>query len=151
MGLFSKRRDDPPKRPILTINGRLQSEPERPGSVKRRTRLFVECTRRLADHPLASEHARGTPIGDGLGMEELVAKIAPLFEKERSLLRWIALRGAFTDLYINTIDPASRVLPFFPVVEKVMGVGNISEPDAPEQVIDVGPDWAPRLTPTPRT
>jgi hypothetical protein len=146
MGLFSKRRDDPPRRPILTINGRPQSEPERPESIKRRARLFVECTRRLADHPLASKDARGTPIGDGLGMEELVARIAPLFEKERSLLRWVALRGAFTDLYINTIDPASRVLPFFPVVERTMGVGDISEPDAPEQVIDVSPDWAPRLT-----
>ena len=129
MGLFSKRRrDEPPKRPILTINGRPQSEPERPGSLPRRNRLFVECTRRLADDPLASEDARGTPIGDGLGMEGLAAKIAPLFERERSLLRWVALRGAFTDMYINTIDPASRVLPFFPVVERTMGVGHISDP-----------------------
>jgi len=151
MGLFSKLLENPSKRPILTINGRPQSEPECPGSLERRSRLFVECTRRLADDPLAREDAQGTPIGDGLGMEGLVAKIAPLFEKERSLLRWVALRGAFTDLYINTIDPTSRVFPFFPMVERVMGVGHLSEPGAPEQVIDVGPDWAPRLTQQQRT
>jgi hypothetical protein len=141
MGLFSKPRENRPKRPLLTINGRPQREPEGPGSLERRSRLFVECTRRLADDPLAGNGARGTPIGDGLGMETLVAKIAPLFEKERSLLRWVALRGAFTDLYINTIDRASMVLPFFPTVERVMGVGQLSEPGAAEQVIDVAPAW----------
>lgn len=146
VGLFSKPRKVLPKRPLLTINGRPQREPERPGSLERRCRLFVECTKRLADDPLARNNARGTPIGDGLGMEALVAKIASLFEKERSLIRWVALRGAFTDLYINTIDPASMVLPFFPTVERVMDVGHLSEPGAAEQVIDVAPDWAPRLT-----
>lgn len=144
MGLFSRPQEKPRRPQRLTISGRPQTDPERPGSLERRGRLFTECTRRLAADRLVSDGAQGTPIGDGLGMEELVAKIAPLFEKERSLLRWVALRGAFTDLYIHTIDPSSRVVPFSPAVETVMGVGNISEVGA-EPVIDVAPGWAPRL------
>ncbi len=79
-------------------------------------------------------------------MEGLVAMIAPLFRRERSLLRWVALRGAFTDMYICTVDPSSRVVPFYPVVETAMGVGHISAPGAAEEVISVAPEWVPRLT-----
>lgn len=134
------------QRPGRTINGRPQPDPEQPGSLQRRARLFVESMRRIAEDPLASPSARGTPIGDGCGMEGLVARIAPLFDKERSLLRWVALRGAFTYLHIATVDRTSRVLPFSPAVETAMGVGNIAGPDADEPVIDVAPEWASRLS-----
>lgn len=96
--------------PILTINGRPQPEPEVPGAIERRNRLFMECARRLADDPLAHPAAIGRPIGDGLGMEGLVAKVAPLFARERSLIRWVALRGAFTALFIWTLDPTSAAV-----------------------------------------
>jgi hypothetical protein len=86
------------------------------------------------------------PIGDGCGMEGLVARIAPLFHGERSLLRWVALRGAFTHLHIATVDSTSRVLPFYPAVEVAMGVGNVADPEAAEPVIDVAPEWASRLS-----
>ncbi|MGH3232158.1 MAG: DUF2510 domain-containing protein [Streptosporangiaceae bacterium] len=121
-----------------------------PGSLQRRSRLFIECTRRLAGDRLAAEAAAGVPIGDGLGMEGLVSKIMPLFARERSLIRWVALRGAFTNTYIHTVDPESRVVPFYPVVETTMGVGHVSAPDMAEQIIDVAPEWAPRLTPEQR-
>jgi hypothetical protein len=42
------------------------------------------------------------------------------------------------------------VLPFFPTVERVMGVGHISEPGAAEPIIDVAPNWASQLTPKQR-
>lgn len=129
----------------LTINGRPQREPEVPGSLERRSRLYIECMRLLAGDRLAAEAAAGVPIGDGLGMEGLVAKIKPLFARERSLVRWVALRGAFTDTYINTVDPESRVVPFYPAVETVMGVGHVAAPGAAD-VIDVAPGWAARLT-----
>jgi hypothetical protein len=34
-----------------------------------------------------------------------VAKIAPLFERERSLVKWVVLRGAFTQLFGFVFDP----------------------------------------------
>jgi Protein of unknown function (DUF2510) len=86
--------------------------------------------------------AFGTPIGDGCGMEGLVAKIAPLFDKERSLLRWVALRGALTQLYISTVDSTSRVLPFSPTIEEAMGVVHGDG----EPSIDVAPAWKSRLS-----
>jgi hypothetical protein len=75
--------------------------------MKRRFRLFIECERRLADHPLAQEDAIGTPLGDDLGLEGLVAQLTPLFERERSLIRWVALRGALSEIFIRVLDPAS--------------------------------------------
>lgn len=91
--------------PVLTINGRPQPQPEVSGSIERRFRLFYECERRLAADPLAGAVAAGRPIGDGCGLEGLVAKLAPLFERERSLMRWVALRGAFAELYNCIFDP----------------------------------------------
>jgi hypothetical protein len=84
-------------------------------------------------------------------MEGLVAQVAPLFRMERSLLRWVALRGALTQLYLMTVDDSSRVLPFHPAVEVAMGVGDVSGPEAAEPVFDVAPEWASRLSPEQRS
>jgi hypothetical protein len=108
--------------------------------------LFVECVRRIADDPLAAASAGRMPIGDGCGMEGLVARITPLFDRERSLIRWVALRGAFTNLYIVTVDSTSMVVPFSPAVETAMGVGNVAVPGTAEFSIDVAPEWASRLS-----
>ncbi len=146
LGLFGRPRHDPPQRPRSTINGGPQPHPEWTGGLQRRSRLFFECLRRLHGHPAATPEASGTPIGDGLGMEELVSILAPIFDREHSLIRWVALRGALTTLYITTVDPESRAVPFSPVVERVMGVGEVSHPNASEPVFDVAPDWVPRLS-----
>lgn len=89
----------PAVNPVLTINGRPQHLPEGPQTLERRGRLFVECVRRLAGDPLAAPAAHGKLIGYGSGLERLVEKIAPLFEREQSLVRWVALRGALAWLY----------------------------------------------------
>ena len=117
-----------------------------PSSIQRHNRLFIECTRLLAGDRLASESSCGTPIACGIGLESLVTKIEPLFSRERSLIRWVALWGAFPDLYAHTVDASSRVAPFYPVVETVMGVGNLYAPSAAEEVIDIAPEWVAHLT-----
>lgn len=151
-GLFSRPQKELPQRSRRTINGRPQPDPERPGTMERRLRLFIECVRKLSGDPLSAPSAKGTPIGDGCGMEGLVAQIAPLFEMERSLLRWVALRGALAHLYVMTVDSSSRAFPFLPVVEVAMGVGDVSEaPGTAEPVIDITPEWAARLSREQRT
>jgi hypothetical protein len=119
--------------------------------MERQFRLFIECVRKLSGEPLSAPSAKRTPIGDGCGMEGLVAQIAPLFAKERSLLRWVALRGALTHLYVMTVDSSSRAIPFLPMIEVAMGVGDVSEaPGTAEPVIDVVPEWVSRLSPEQR-
>jgi len=89
------------------------------------------------------------PIGNGLGIEGLVAQIKPLFTKESALVRWVALRGALADLYIQTVDPSSAGAPFYPVVEVAMGVGHVSDPDTDDrwsEHLDVGPAWVSRVS-----
>lgn len=131
-------------RKVLTVNGRPQSSPEGPGTIQRRSRLFTECGRRLAADPLASGNAFGVPVGDGCGLESLVARISPLFQAERSLIRWVALRGAFTELYIHVFDPtSSQASP--EALEKAMGlewVTDASGQDHPE----VAAAWRSRLS-----
>lgn len=105
MPLFRKEQPTITPSPVLTINGRPQPTPETPATLERRNRLYTECERRLADDPLTQESARGRLVGDGNGLEGVVAKIAPLFEREQSLIRWVALRGAFTNLYGFVFDP----------------------------------------------
>jgi Protein of unknown function (DUF2510) len=92
---------------ILTISGRPQPTPETSDSIERRIRLYVECERRLTGHPLAGQDARGGLLGPGSGLEHLVALIAPLFQREQSLIRWVAIRGAVACLYMNILDPRS--------------------------------------------
>lgn len=93
--------DQPPPVALLTINGRPQSAPETAATIERRFRLFWESARRLSDDPLTQPAARGHLLGDGSGLEGLVAKLAPLFTREQSLLRWVALRGAIATLYTD--------------------------------------------------
>jgi hypothetical protein len=76
MSLF--RKPASAQRPaLLTINARQQQQPEAVGGLPRRFRMFIECERRLADDPLSKDGALGVPIGDGQGLERLVARIAP--------------------------------------------------------------------------
>ena len=135
MPLFRRQPETGPSdRRVLTVNGRPQPQPEAPGSMPRRNRLFVECERRPAADPLAGS-AAGRPIGDGSGLEGLVAKVAPLFEREQSLIRWVALRGAFTELFIRIFDPDSAVASPEDL-ERVMGL---------EWVADVQGEFHPNL------
>ncbi len=138
MPLFGRSR-------VLTINGRPQTQPEAPGSIQRRLRLFVECERRLADDPLALPSAAGRPIGDGLGLESLVAKIAPLFVRERSLIRWAALRGAFTELFVRIFDPGSAAAS---PAELIYAMGFILDDTQDEAGFAVNPQW--QVTPEQR-
>jgi Protein of unknown function (DUF2510) len=122
MPLFRGKQDSGSRgQRVMTVNGRPQPSPEGPGTIQRRSRLFTECARRLATDPLASERASGQPIGDGCGLEGLVAKIAPLYKVEQSLIRWVALRGAFTELFVRVIDPTSSMAPPR-ALESVMGL-----------------------------
>lgn len=131
--------------PVLTVNGRPQPNPEIPGSMPRRFRLFVECERRLATDPLARAAAVGQPIGDGCGLERLVAKVAPLFERERSLIRWVALRGAFTELFVRVFDPTSTVVSPEDL-EQVMGLEWVTDVQG-ESHPDLAQPWRTTLSP----
>ena len=145
MGLFGAR-PEAVQRPRTTINGGAQRQPEVPGTIPRRFRLLSECARRLADDPLAAPEQIETPIGDGIGMERLVGRLEPVFERERSLIRWVALRGGLAMLYIHTVDPESLSLPFSPSVEVTMGVGYLPDAAGGDPVLSVGPDWRDRLS-----
>jgi hypothetical protein len=61
--------------------------------------LFEAACDLLKSHPLASPDQYGRPLGDGYGMEELVEAIQPLFVNERSLVKWVGLRGALPALW----------------------------------------------------
>ena len=90
----------PPQR--QPINGDRPHASEGPGTIQRRIRLFAQCARRIAEEPLAAPDSREVPIGEGLGLDELIPVIEPVFEWEPSMIRWAALRGALTLLYIDT-------------------------------------------------
>jgi hypothetical protein len=135
-------------RRVLTVNGRPQPQPEVPGSMPRRFRLFVECERRLAADPLAAPAVAGRPIGDGCGLERLVASVAPLFEREQSLIRWVALRGAFADLFIRIFDPDSAVASPEDL-EQVMGLAWVTDVQG-ESHPDLALPWRTTLSPDQR-
>lgn len=139
MGFFNR---------VLTVNGRPQPHPEVPGSIQRRFRLFAECERRLAANPLAGPAAAGQPIGDGSGLEGLVAKVAPLFEREQSLIRWVALRGAFAELFIRVLDPDSAVASPEDL-ERVMGLEWVTDVQG-ESHVDLALPWRTTLSPDQR-
>jgi Protein of unknown function (DUF2510) len=146
MGLFANPRSEPRRTPTRTVFGDHQPNPEELGAMERRARLFMACASVLREDPLASPDANVTPIGDGIGLEDLVGRITPIFAKDRSLIYWTALRGALTILYVHTWDPESRSVPFWPAVERVMGVGLLSEPADPNRVYGVAPEWDSRLS-----
>ena len=147
MGLFSSRpRVEPRLQPRQTIQGHPQTRPEGPGAVQRRFRLFQACLLALRYEPLASVNAELTPVGDGMGLEDLVARIRPLFAQEPSMIYWTLLRGAIGHLYISTWDEQTRTVPFYPAVERAMGVGLLSDPEDPNRVFGVAPEWDSRVT-----
>ncbi|MFL5661871.1 MAG: DUF2510 domain-containing protein [Ktedonobacteraceae bacterium] len=134
-------------RRVLTVNGRPQPQPEIICSMPRRFRLFIECARRLAADPLAAP-AAGRPIGDGCGLERLVARVAALFEREQSLIRWVALRGAFADLFIRIFDPDSAVASPEDL-EQVMGLAWVTDVQG-ESHPDLVLTWRTTLSPDQR-
>lgn len=133
------------KRTTLTINGDVQSDPETVSSLSRRIRLFVECLRRIQDHPLASPSAAGRPIGDGLGLEELVGRLRPVFAQDAALIPWVALRGAIPPLHQMTFEPDTNT-PFVPSVEVAMGVGHIGDIERGDPTVGISPEFAGRLS-----
>lgn len=145
MALFSKPSDEPRRAPNRTINGKPQGVPESPSTVQRRFRLFAESVRRVAGHPLAAQESR-QPIGDGLGLEDVVRRISPVFKHDDTLVSWTAIRGAIAALYIHTWDQSSLVMPFV-TVETAMSVGHIGDIARGDDTIDVAPEWQPRLSP----
>jgi hypothetical protein len=98
--------DEPSIRPRRTLSGRPVSVQEEFGTRERRVRLMAEAASRLEGHPLAGMSAHGVALGDGHGMEGLVEHIAPLFQREMSLARWVAIRGAL--LFLDMICPSDR-------------------------------------------
>jgi len=103
MGIFG-RKQVPAVETTLTLSGGRLSHPEQIGTIERRWRLFGECVRRLASHPLVQPSMSGTPIGDGAGMEELVSIVKPVFMNDRSLARWVANRGALAFLHAQYVE-----------------------------------------------
>jgi hypothetical protein len=98
------RKGEPSIRPIRTITGDRIAIQEDLGMYPRRSRLMVSAIHVLADDKLAKPSSAGVPLGAGHGMEPLVERIRPLFEREASLIRWVAYRGAlrFLDMVFAT-------------------------------------------------
>ena len=142
------RKSPTPPRGVMTVNGNRQPRPEGSGAIERRFRLFMECVRRLVDDPLSSASSIGVPIGDGAGLEELSARIAPLFDHEPSLLRWVALRGAIADIYIYVLDPTSAVVPQR-ALEEAMGLEWRRGPEGESQA-DLREPWRTQFSGTQR-
>lgn len=130
--------------PRLTINGRPQTVPETPGSFQRRSRLFVECERRLANHPAAQQSAIGWPLGDGRGLEEVVAEIAPMFDREPSLVKWVALRGAISQISIQILELENAAI-LRRDLERAMGLEWVTDATGETQ-IDLAQPWRTGLS-----
>lgn len=132
MGIFSKSKREPSVKPTVTLNGRPIITPEEVGTPSRRMRLFGESVRRLSSHPLAQPPAKGVPIGDGAGMEELVALIRPIFTYDASLIRWVANRGglAFLNAQYLEVDPTEDSAAFSGWMELLRIMGIDLQPDA---------------------
>jgi hypothetical protein len=145
MPLFRKEQPRTAPAPVLTINGRPQLAPEGPSAAERRTRLFVECERRLADDPLTQQAARGQLLGDGNGLEGLAGRIAPLFECEQSLVRWVALRAAFTHLHMFVFAPDDSGRRATRSPEELADVMGLTWKDNSGQVWSAGSAGEPQL------
>lgn len=53
---------------------------------------------------LSKPRAVGRPLGDGQGMEDLVARVRPLFASEMSITRWVAIWEALLSLDMACSD-----------------------------------------------
>lgn len=106
--------------------------------MERRVRLMAEAVRRLKGHPLAEESARGVALGDDHGMEGLVEHVAPLFRREMSLARWVAIRGAL--LFLDMICPSDRE---WKELMPVMGLAPATDPQTNEPAATVLPQASP--------
>ena len=143
MPLF-RRPPGPPEPPRLTMNGRLQAIPETSDSIKRRFRLFVECERRLAANPEAQQSAIGSPLGDGHGLEEAVSQIIPLFDREPSLVKWVALRGAISEISIQILELENAAV-LQQDLERVMGLEWVTDATG-ESRTDLTAPWRTKLS-----
>lgn len=115
VGLFGKKIVDTTIYPTTSLSGIPQAQPEAYGGpLARRQRLFWYTVSVLKSHPQAHSDAFGNLLGDGLGMEGLVETIRPIYSREASLLKWVALRGALHGLWDSGATLAS-----IPVVESV--------------------------------
>jgi hypothetical protein len=65
---------------------------------------MAAAVRALESADMAQPEAVGVPLGDGHGMEPLVATLRPLFARDRSLRRWVALKGAL--LFLDMSFPS---------------------------------------------
>ena len=141
----------PSVRPNRSITGGPLAIPEDIGKLPRRVRLMAHAQRALADHPLAQASSFGQPLGDGTGMEAAVAHIAPIFARERSIVRWVALRGALLFLDMHCPEPASwerlvRGMGLRTEGGKIVIVSDLTmSPDAVEMAIGVAASIHNRL------
>ena len=138
MGSFSRTDSNTSSASRRTITGESQPTPEAPDTPSRRTRLFVQCLRKVKEHPLAARTAR-QPIGDGCGLEDLVRLVRPVFATDASLIPMVALRGAMTLLYQDTWQQRTDT-PFVPTVEMLMGVGHIGDIASGDPTLGFAPE-----------
>lgn len=150
MGFFGQSKV-PSVRPDRSIVGSPIAIPEDIGNFPRRVRLMAHAQRMLIDHPLAQRNSFGQLLGDGTGMEAAVAHIAPVFARERSIIRWVALRGALLSLDMHCPDLASweRLLQTMGLRtesgEIVVASDLTTSPDAAEMAIGVAASILSRL------
>ncbi len=91
----------------------------------------------------------GPPLGDGRGLENLVGQIAPLFEAELSLVRWVALRGALAEMFIRVVDRESAARS--PAdLETVMGLEWVSDSNG-DSYADLVEPWRTDFSPAQRS
>jgi hypothetical protein len=106
--------------------------PEEMGQLERRGRLMSAALRAVQEHPLARPDCHGVPLGDGHGMEDVVAVVRPIFSVERSLTRWVAIRGAL--LFLDMACPED--LPWEDLMS-AMGLRSASDPFTGESRTEV--------------
>jgi hypothetical protein len=114
--------------------------PEDIGTLPRRARLMAAAMLKIASLQVSQPRAYGTPLGDGSGLEDVVAVIRPLFAREPSLTRWVAIRGALLFLDIACEQPSVKA-------EILVAMG----PQADEETVRLAPArhrFRPRLRPT---
>ena len=129
MPLFGGKADsaEPSARPRRTLSGRPVTVQEEMGAQPRRGRLMAAAVRRLEEHPMGRESAQGIALGDGYGMDGLVGHIFPLFQREMSFARWVAIRGAL--LFLDMIAPSDRE---WHELMPIMGIAPVADPQTGE-------------------